>query len=70
MQGGGPYADVSATTLEDGVLCACVCVCVCVSVCVWVGVGVRVCVCVCVCVSVCTFMISIYHSLLQMYCHP
>ena len=24
MLGGGPYADVSATTLEDGVLCACV----------------------------------------------
>ena len=44
MLGGGPYADVSATTLEDGVLCACVHVCVCVCVCLCVS----VCVCVCV----------------------
>ena len=32
--GGGPYAQASATTFEDGAFCVCVCVCVCVCMCV------------------------------------
>ena len=52
-EGGGPYAEISATTFEDGVLCVYVRMCMCVCVYVLYAHMHVCCVCVCVCCVLC-----------------